>query len=94
MLNSFVHAGLADIVVNNEMLEHMMDGHYSADESTYSFVWMLLFMLIVVLIVFALFSYVVKPSNNGQSALDEAKRRYAKAEIDKKEFHQIVKDIK
>jgi putative membrane protein len=94
MLISFAHAGLADTVANNEMFGHMMDGHYFAEESGYSFIWMLLFMLLVVLIVFALLSYTFKPGKNDGSALDEAKRRYAKGEIDKKEFDQLKKDLR
>jgi len=79
----------------------MMDdywGHGTGNgNDIWGFVFMLFMMALVILGIVVLVRYLNHGSSNNQSgdtALDVLKTRYAKGEIDKKEFDEKRKDLK
>lgn len=74
-------------------------GHHMFDMSTWGFMgffWMIFFWILVVFAVVAMikfFSGEQKPEKKEKSALDILGERYAKGEIDKKEFEEKKKDL-
>ena len=93
MLEVFAHAQTIDSVDNNDFWGHMTSGHY-INGSDYNFVWMTLFMVVVALAVSGVVFYFLRSNDKKMAPLDEAKRRYAKGEISKKEYLDIKKTIK
>src|SRR3990172_6514699 len=63
--------------------------------NTFGWVFMIFFWLLLVLGVIALISYLSKsgPSKEGQTPLDILKARYARGEINQKEFEEMKKDL-
>ena len=63
--------------------------------NTFGWVFMIFFWLLLVLGVIALIRYLSKsgPSKEGQTPLDILKARYARGEINQKEFEEIKKDL-
>ncbi len=61
----------------------------------FGWIWMLLFWVLLVLAVVALFRHLggYPKSNNHNSPLDILKERYAKGEIDKKEYEEKKKEL-
>ena len=78
-------------------LAHYSDGsHMDTGDWGFGLLMMLFWALVVIAIVVLLIRGIVgssdKQSKNGDS-LAIAKNRYAKGEIDKKEFDQLLKDL-
>ncbi|KKS21531.1 MAG: coiled-coil [candidate division WWE3 bacterium GW2011_GWC1_41_7] len=63
--------------------------------NTFGWVFMIFFWLLLVLGVIALIRYLSKsgPSKEGQTPLDILKARYARGEINQKEFEEMKKDL-
>lgn len=62
----------------------------------FGWIWMLLFWVLLILAVVALFRYLgdsTKEAHIDKSPLDILKERYARGEIGKKEFEQKKKDL-
>lgn len=53
-------------------------------------IWSLLIWVIIILVIAALIRYL---RGEGESPLDALKRRYARGEIDKKEYERLKKDL-
>ena len=92
MLEILAHTEATDSLNNNDFWGHMMDGHY-VNGSSYDFIWMTIFMIISAFVVTSILFYFLRSSDKKTSPLDEAKLRYAKGEITKKEYLHIKKDI-
>lgn len=74
----------------------MYDWGYGNGSDVWGFVFMLLMMALVVIGVIVVVRYLGHGVNNSQkeeTALDVLKKRYAKGEIDKKEFAEKRKDL-
>ncbi len=77
---------------------YMMDGWngYGYGNSAWDWIFMLLMMATVILAVVLAVRYLGREwrrDSKGETALDILKNRYAKGEIDKKEFEEKSKDL-
>jgi putative membrane protein len=78
-----------------------MMGHYSSNWNDmiggwgFGWIFMIFFWLLIILGVFALYRYLkdYKQIDTGKKPIDILKGRYAKGEINKKEFIEIKKDL-
>lgn len=73
-------------------------GHHMWDDSMggLGILWMLLWLAIIVVAVVGLVRWLGSPdkTKGGETPLEIAKKRYAKGEIDEKEYKKLVKDLK
>lgn len=89
MIDQFAHT--ADVVDEN-VVDHMMDSGHWLGDGGFTVLWMILLMIVVVLAI----AWVVKNVDSGSSGekpLDIAKARYAKGEINKKEYEALKKEL-
>lgn len=90
MLNNFAH--VAD-VIDESMTEHMTDSNHWLGDGGFTVFWMVVLMIAVILIIVLIIKYV--PDNNlKKDPLAIAKERFAKGEIDEKEYKSIEKTLK
>ena len=74
----------------------MYDYGYGNGNSLWGFIFMLLIMALVVVGIVAIvrhFGRDVSTGQHGETALELLKKRYAKGEIDKKEYAEMRKDL-
>lgn len=74
---------------------NMMMGNFGAGGGWLGFIFMLVFWGLIIVGIFYLIKAISQGQNgrSGQSAIDILKERYAKGEIDKKEFESMKKDL-
>ena len=94
MFNLLAHI---DDEINEGVADHMTNsGHWMGDGG-FAVFWMIVFglaMTIFIILVVKYFSGTKTSENTSDNdSLAVAKNRYAKGEIDKKEFNQIKKDL-
>lgn len=80
----------------DEKVGHTMGNMMMGDWSGFGWIMMILFWLLIVLGIMVLIKFLLglnKKDNNKDSALDILKKRYARGEIDKKEFESRKKEI-
>jgi uncharacterized membrane protein len=70
-----------------------MDGFDGRQDDWMGLITLLILVAVVTIVIVLVIKY-LKSSNNDKQALDYAKERYAKGEIDKKELENIRKELK
>lgn len=80
------------------MYHDMMDGWgYNNGYGAWGWLFMLFWIALIILAIIFLVRYLGRGGSNalhGEDALDILRKRYAKGEIDKKEFQEKTKDLK
>jgi putative membrane protein len=81
--------------VDEGFFDHMMGGGHWSSDGGFTVLWMFIVMLAIAAGVVYLLAYAGKENNRTQNndPLEIAKSRYAKGEIDKKQFDEIKKNI-
>jgi len=92
MSTIFAHSGES---IDNGFGDHMMDAGHWANDGGFTVLWMLLMMVIIVGGAVYLFTHIGRDTSQAKDKdpLKIAKSRYAKGEIDKKQYEDIKKDI-
>ncbi len=90
MLNHLTYAADA---VEEGAFEHMIDSGHWFGGGGFMVFWMILMMAAFVLLIVWLVKSVASNSSASKDSLEIAKSRYAKGDIDKKEYENIKKEI-
>ncbi len=89
MLNQFAH--VAD-TVNEGVVDHMTDSNHWLGDGGFTVFWMIVMVAVVVLVIFLIVRGTFE-STSGKDPLDVVKTRYAKGEINKKEYEHLKKEL-
>ena len=86
----FAHSAVEDTVTNNELGNHMYGYPYPND----IWAWLMMALMTLAFIGVVVFIAHLLGRSDKNDPLEEAKRRYARGEISKKELEKIKKDLK
>ncbi len=82
-----------DEAIDEGFFDHMMDGGHWTSDGGFTVLWMFIIMLVIAAGTIYLLAYANRENNQTKNddPLAIAKLRYAKGEIDKKQFDEIKK---